>query len=461
MLTAFFYSLVALVGFLPIKDTDFGWHYRCGNELLKFGELCLENNYSYYLPNYKWGYSSVMYDSTLALIYNFFGFNGLTILNVLLWIGIAYLFSKLLKQNVLINSFVVFGLFFSSWDVFNLGYRPQIISILFILLTILFLAKFGQKEKSLSLLFLPVLFFVWVNIHLGFFLGLIILSFFTLQSFFEKKNVLLFSIVLVNSFGATLLNPFTYKVYPELLRHFQTPLYTLIAEWVRPAWWTQAVVVVTFLVLLFLLYRMKNKSIFVWGLLLLCAYLGITAKRNIPLFYIASMYVLFIELRVNFDHMVHIIKPLSIAIFVTILVFFLDQPTAALTFNTGNTDYCDSSLVKLPCSLVKKYKNLTGNIFSMYEWGGYLIWKLPHSKVFVDGRTPAWKAPNNESPYTTFLKIIQTQKGWNEQLSKYKTDYLLIQGGTFLDLKLHETKPEKYGWKELYRDKLAVLYKRL
>ncbi|MEK9179179.1 MAG: hypothetical protein AAB893_01800, partial [Patescibacteria group bacterium] len=407
------------------------------------------------------GYSSVLYDTTLAFVYNLLGFNGLTILNVFLWVGIAYLFSRLIKQNILITSLVVFGLFFSSWDVFNLGFRPQIISISLFLLTLLLLSEFRLKDRPLSLLFLPVLFFVWVNIHLGFFLGLIILGLFTLQSYIERKNAALYLVILVNSIGATLLNPFTYKIYSELLRHFQTPLYNLIAEWVRPEWWIQLIIIVSFLALSYLLYAKRSRLVFAWGVLIICTYLSITARRNVPLFYIMSMYILFAELKIQLNQVTHVVKPLGIAVLATILIFFLDQPTKTFSFNKGSADYCESLLVKLPCDLVKRYKNLTGNVFAMYEWGGYLIWKLPSTKVFVDGRMPAWRAPNNESPYTTFLKIIQTQNGWNEQLVKYKTDYLLIQEGTFLDLKLQETKLEKYGWKELYRDKLAVLYKKL
>jgi len=96
----------------------------------------------------------------------------------------------------------------------------------------------------------------------------------------------------------------------------------------------------------------------------------------------------------------------------------------------------------------------------MYEWGGFLIWQKPNIKVFVDGRMPAWKDENGKSPYQVFLEIIQTQPGWNEKLNKWKTNYLLIGNGSFLDLLLQK-ESKKYGWEEKYRDSIAVIYKNL
>ncbi|PIR42831.1 hypothetical protein CO058_01870 [candidate division WWE3 bacterium CG_4_9_14_0_2_um_filter_35_11] len=79
-------------------------------------------------------------------------------------------------------------------------------------------------------------------------------------------------------------------------------------------------------------------------------------------------------------------------------------------------------------------------------------------KFFIDGRMPAWIGENGESPYTTWLKITQTQQDFEQTLNKYKTDYLLIANGTFLDLLLREN-PAKYNYKEVQRDAQGVIYK--
>ena len=48
-----------------------------------------------------------------------------------------------------------------------------------------------------------------------------------------------------------------------------------------------------------------------------------------------------------------------------------------------------------------------------------------------------------------FLDIIQTKPGWNEKLNKWKTDYLLIINGTFLDLLLQKEAKDTVGKKNI------------
>ncbi len=97
-------------------------------------------------------------------------------------------------------------------------------------------------------------------------------------------------------------------------------------------------------------------------------------------------------------------------------------------------------------------------MYNTYEWGGFLVWQVPEMKMFVDGRMPAWIGEGGKSPYTSYLEIIQAQPGWNEYLLDMETKYLLIAPGTFLDLELDEGGAVKWGWKEEYRDKGAVVY---
>ena len=71
-LTIFFAS------FIPVKDTDFGWHYRCGVELLQ-GNPCTTNTFSYYLTNYQAYYQSSIFDAMTAFTYDEVGFNVLSL----------------------------------------------------------------------------------------------------------------------------------------------------------------------------------------------------------------------------------------------------------------------------------------------------------------------------------------------------------------------------------------------
>lgn len=139
------------------------------------------------------------------------------------------------------------------------------------------------------------------------------------------------------------------------------------------------------------------------------------------------------------------------------LVILSKNLSTTANFNSSWKNYCTGGQIPYPCEFISKYPNLKGNVFATYEWGGFLIWKMPDIKVFADGRTPAWLDKNGNSTYEIYLAILQTQPGWNEKLAETNTDYLLIGPGTFLDLTLNQN-PKKFNWKELYRDNFTVLY---
>lgn len=135
----------------------------------------------------------------------------------------------------------------------------------------------------------------------------------------------------------------------------------------------------------------------------------------------------------------------------------------AMETNGSWQKYCHNRRLVYPCGAVDYLRSQNSgnkNLYNRYEWGGFLIWELPEYKIFVDGRMPAWKTPSGKSPYTVYLETLQTQPGWEETLAEYDIGWILISPGTFLDLKLAQ-EPEKYGWKEVFRDQSSVIYKKL
>lgn len=278
IITILFLLSVFVLGFLPVKDTDFGWHYRCGNQFLTTGKLCLTNEFSYFLPNYKAYYTGHLYDIILAFVYNHGGFLAVSILGALLFLLSAFVFLYLIRADLIVKIVAFFSVFFLSYSIFDLGLRPQIISYLFFLILLLILS---QKNKK-ALYFLPVLFLIWVNTHIGFFVGLIVLCFFI----FEKKPLStgkFIGIILV-SFIATLINPFGIHVYKEILNHAFAPLQTMIAEWVAPPLWETAVIVFCGAVDLIIIWKKKPFSLFHCLLLIFFGLLALKAVRNLPFF---------------------------------------------------------------------------------------------------------------------------------------------------------------------------------
>lgn len=104
-----------------------------------------------------------------------------------------------------------------------------------------------------------------------------------------------------------------------------------------------------------------------------------------------------------------------------------------------------------------------GQIFSDYNWGGYLIWKLPKKKTFINGLMPTWKRdvyPSNESgdAMKNYIEIINTGN-YKEQFQKYNIDTVLLPRNDkrFVLIKDNLIKD---GWKEVYTDKISLIYQK-
>lgn len=450
---------VFFLGFLPVKDTDFGWHYRCGNQFLTTGKLCLSNEFSYFLPHYKAYYTGHLYDVILAFTYNHGGFLAVSILGAFVFVLSAYFFLKLVRGDSILKIPAFLISFFLSYSIFNLGLRPQIISFLFLLILLFVLQLKNKKYFYL----IPFLFLIWANLHIGFFVGLAVFVFYiaenAIRALYDRTThavTTLTIIIFLISVLTTGINPFEFNVYTEIFNHAASPLNTMIAEWVPPNIFHVVVIIALGLVCFVKMFRRKPVSFFRILLLLFFGVLALKARRNLPFFYVISALVFFNDLKINLEKYTSLFIPLlmTLSIFTATI-----QVPLTIKHSTSWNEYCNKSVIATyPCEAIKKFPHLSGNVYSTYEWGGFLIWQKPEMKVFVDGRMPAWKDENGKSPYKVYLEIIQTGQGWNEKLRSLKTDYIFITNGTFLDLLLQKD-ASKYGWREVYRDNLAVIYK--
>src|SRR6185312_1980103 len=70
-------------------------------------------------------------------------------------------------------------------------------------------------------------------------------------------------------------------------------------------------------------------------------------------------------------------------------------------------------------------------IFSTYDWGGYLDWQLPEKKVFIDGRMPSWRWQANikgESniAFDEYKNVLNGNISFIRFADKYHIDTLLV-----------------------------------
>jgi len=456
----FFLSLF-LVFLLPATDPDLGWHLRCGKEIWENRWLCQENRFSVLLPGYLWPNHHWLSQTILFLTYQNFGFWGLSFLNAFLMTATFFLFYLTVQNSSLERITGIILMVFLGWSVFSFGIRSQEWGFFFFSLMLFLCLK--SKEYPKLVLFFPLVLWLWANTHGGsVILGLILLFLlFSPLPFFlcqPRKTLFLAAIYLLSAL-LTLINPFGLAIYQEAWRHFAgVDLSRLIAEWVPPH---------PFIRWLILLGGLLEALLIRTLLPLPFLFLTLNARRHLPFYFLVFFFSLLQNQRKT-DFFDRLLKNRALKnalefwlVFLFLLFDILFRLPLTLSANSSWENYSRNSNLHYPYRAVNFLTTQKpGIIFNRYEWGGFLIWRLPQFRVFVDGRMPAWPTPSGKSPYAIYLETLQTKPGWQETLRDYNIDWILISPGTFMDLLLRDN-PEGFGWQEVYRDKISVVYKKI
>jgi hypothetical protein len=93
-----------------------------------------------------------------------------------------------------------------------------------------------------------------------------------------------------------------------------------------------------------------------------------------------------------------------------------------------------------------------GNMFNSYNWGGYLEWRLPQARTFIDSRDDIFEFKGVFKDYLDIIDLNNSQ----ELLDRYQVSYLLYPAGAPLSYFLSKSP----SWECIYRDRQAVIYRR-
>jgi hypothetical protein len=98
-------------------------------------------------------------------------------------------------------------------------------------------------------------------------------------------------------------------------------------------------------------------------------------------------------------------------------------------------------------------REISGNMYNLYHWGGYLIWRLyPERMVFIDGRADVY----GDAFIEEYLRVYQLRESWQQPLEIYDISVVLVDKGSSLSTVLSE----RADWARLYSDDKAVIFVR-
>jgi hypothetical protein len=500
-------SLLIIISFLIFfvravifLDPDFGWRLRTGEMILKTG-VPKTDPFTYSMPEFPFVDHAWLQSAFMAFVYNNFGYAGLAFVYTFLAFSALALVTRLcnLADTKKVLSFteasldakfsyfanVAFLLTLYTFFLF-FGIRAQVTS--WLMLTTLLIILFDLKKWKKWKYSLPLFFLLWSNLHGSFFLGISVFTAFLFLKAVKERHVDVKDVlILILCVLASFINPYHLSVWREAWSSVSDQgLRWTIAEWMPTL--IMANLPIALFISLSLAFVIKNfkklslRNLFFYFTFLVAA---LSTRRHLPLWAIVTYSILTTSLALFYNSLRKYkggLKRLNRVyrffwlgvVFIILIQGYFDFK--GIVYIREGTYYPKEAVLYLEDNLPD------GRIFSRYGWGGYLIWKLPEKKVFIDGRMPSWRwKPEGElataSAFDDYNGILEGEIDYEPVFDKYGIDTVLWdieKEKGFLD-KLSDKvmqyfgkdkdfdflgQLEEDGWNKIYEDGIGVIYQK-
>ncbi len=471
-------------------DPDFGWHYRVGEIIARVG-FPTGNPFSYTMQTYPYIDYEWLSNFLYYHVYNLFGYNTLALLHVIIALTSASIVISVYGKT---KYFLLPWLLVISSMTLRVGVRPQVFN--WFLLAILVKIFYDRTNWNKLRLFLPLLMFVWTNLHGSYVLGIGLSALLILFKSFQKRRIISSDfLVLLMSIAATLANPYGIRNWEEVVKQMsQGELFRQsVSEW--------ASALFTFDVGFFAISAFTATFIFVnknkirlWEVVVVAGsiFAGVYSGRYAPLSALLMAPFLVKYLNHTEQRAKKFLKGserlnifYKILVLVSVLVWALAVFASSRTWRHLNED----GFYPYRAVTFLSLNNDSTNIFADYGLGGYLIWQMPNKKFFVDGRMSgfSWIAPEGESDHA-FLEYLDINCGYKdfyETITKYNTDTILVSkitnttkttkgvfaekfdrlayslGLTYCPKQISlQSEVEKIGWEVVFEDEMSIIYQK-
>lgn len=502
----FILLLIAMThGILAAKllgDADIGWHIRNGEQMIESHHVTRVDLFSGRVgamgeiesgrPWYAWEW---LFDASIALVDKWMGLNGVVFVSAFV---IAFTFAlvfrlALMRSGNLPVTAVFLLLSFGATSIHLLA-RPHIVSWLLAVIWFQLLdsAEIGKEHRA-RLFWLPVLMFLWANLHGGFVLGFALLGLYLVSAacrwFFIPEQrpqttewLRNLGVVTTLSAVASLLNPFGYKLHVHIAQYLSDRwLMDHIDEFLSPNFYgiaQQCFSILLIVTVMAMAARRANLRASQLLVVVFAVYTGLYASRNLP---VASMLLTLITVPVisrtiseaatsagvpapmrnlfaRFGSFASRMKNMEFRfvghlwpVLLTLFGFFVCFVGGKLSTHQLMDAHFDAK--RFPVEAVQSLSGPDAElVFAPDSWGGYLIYRLyPRYRVYVDDRHDFYGSEFLKS----YLRTISIAPDWKEQLEKTRVHWVLVPGGSSLANALKENG----NWKVVYTDQTAVLFR--
>lgn len=462
---------------------DLGRHIKNGELFLQNGIIANTNLYSYTHPNFPfinhhWGTGVIFY-----LIYQISGWMGLLWTFIVLSLITFYIFFQIAYKKAGLFIPVLIALLIMPLLGNRTEIRPEVFSYLFIAIFFLILYKFQyQKLQPRYLWILPFLSLIWVNLHIYFIFGLVLIGIFFIEnlivSLFKKNNfdkllkitAIGFICLLVSFFNPSGIEGVIYpskifQNYGYQILENKSVFYVENITSYPPAIYLKLVlslVVISWLIFIWRFLNKREKEIKISLILisLIFGYLGYSAVRNMSIFGLFALVIISFNLQFVSRFLslksdtTKIYTYFSVGIIILGVLFYLNP-----AYWEGRQMYSFSvyPTQKDGVDFIQE-TGLNGPIFNNYDIGGYLIFRMyPEEKVFVDNRPEAYPADFFEQTYKPMQSNSQKFKEISE-IYKFNLIYFYRYDLTEWAQKFLVDRISDPDWIPVYVDEATILF---
>jgi hypothetical protein len=447
-----------------VCDPDVWWHLRTGRWIVEHRALPTLDYFSDYGRGKPWVAYSWLVELLLYGLCQAFGIFGLRIFMAMMTVailGALYAMLRRLQPNHRLTAMMILVATIGSFTLFSP--RPWLFSILFFIIEIDLLLTAGRSGNRRLLLWLLPLFALWANVHIQCMAGLVFLGFAVIEPLLARmlpdgcvspdaRRLPLGWLlgIFVLSAAAILVNPYHFRLYVVALDMVgQTALYNRIAEVLAMPFrtWSNWAVLAVALAATFAIGRKRQIRPLLVLAMAAAVYFGFRSQRDAWMVLVTGLAAL-----------ASAIAPPG---FVRSAVGRWQDPLAALVVMVAlalgiaclhRQPLSEKIAGEFPARAVEfvSRQRLTGPMYNLFDWGGYLMYALPEIPVNIDGRTVV----HGEQRVLRNWSTVYGRDGWQDDPELTRARLVILPK----DCPLSSLLAHDARFRRVYGDEVAAVF---
>ena len=415
-----FVGVVAFQLKFSVLDLDVWWHLKVGDWIVHHAAFPHRGILSRTAANRPWIAYSWGYEVLLSRFYAWFGLIGIGLYGTLLTLAVAFSVFWMVRRlsgRFWLACFLAVASCYAF--LFLMMPRPVFFSIVLLCVTLTLILETQRSGRVQTLYWLPLIFFLWANLHIQFIYGLAVVGLLFACNLAERVAARLrfepeylqspvlplgtIAAILGGCVLATLISPYSYRLYGVIFAYSRSTLiYSMIME-LQPLNFRAYEHYVELLLAgaaFFAVAWQKKIDLFKLALLAMACVVAFRTMRD-------SWFLCVVAAACLADAVGESSEPekqetplelagVLAAVAVGLLLF-----ARGTEFTTRGLDEAISSRFPVKAVNFLRRSPIPGPLYNTFDWGGFLTWYMPDYPVVVDGRTDLYGDQLNKLLFET------------------------------------------------------------